>query len=79
MTRTGRARRGALLGRGERGVRQVRVDADVVREGETIDIRVQGQTYRFLIKSLEPRNIVLEPLKLEEQGQAQEDKKKERT
>ena len=62
----------------EQGGRRVAIiNSDVVREGETLSIRVQGQTYRFLIQSLQPRNIVLEPLELEEQGQAQSEEEKE--
>jgi hypothetical protein len=47
------------------------INTDVVKEGDTVALRVSGQTYRFLIRSLEPRNIVLEPIKTESKPQAE--------
>ncbi len=49
------------------------INSDVVREGEKINILVHGQTYRFQILSLEPQNIVLEPVKTEKLEQPQEE------
>jgi len=51
----------------ERGRERVAIiNSEVVREGDTMAIDVRGQTYRFLIRSLQPHNIALEPVVADE-------------
>ena len=45
------------------------INNDVVREGDKVSMHVRGQEYRFLIRSLQPQNIVLEPVRIEQNEQ----------
>jgi hypothetical protein len=49
------------------------INNDVVREGDKVSINVHGQSYKFLIRSLQPQNIVLEPVRIEQDEQPQEE------
>ena len=50
---------GGILQRGSQRI--AIINSDVVREGDDMRINVDGQSYTFHIKSLQPHNIVLEP------------------
>lgn len=56
----------------QRGRRVAIINSDVVKEGDVMKLNVSGATYRFLIRSLQPQNIVLEPIQEEEKPEPQE-------
>jgi len=39
------------------------INSDIVSQGDVMKLRVRGGVYRFLIRSLDPENIVLEPIR----------------
>ena len=57
----------------QRNSRIALINNDVVREGDKITIAVRGQSYNFLIRSLQPQNIVLEPIRIEQNVETQKE------
>jgi hypothetical protein len=66
----GRLRVGGIMQQGRQRV--AIINRQVVREGDILTLQRDHRTYRFIVRSLEEKNIILEPAEAEEPSETEE-------